>query len=81
MNDPRIVREKIREVLRFAPARRFTERMIFDALNMGLLPEPLTTPQLKEGLAWNHERDLIDAKEDARLEEVTWQITKKGLKA
>ena len=79
MNDPRQVRAKVLDVLRMAPQRWFTEQMVLDALNMGLLPEPVLVPTLKEAIARQHERDLLESKHDARLEEIVWRITAKGL--
>jgi len=72
-----LLREKIREVLAMAPARKFTEQMILDAVNK-LVPEPASLNELRNELSWNHESDYIDYRHnrDTNLDE--WFLTERG---
>ena len=79
MNDPRLVKRAIRELLSAAPTRWFTEQMLRNALNMGLLPQELKVPELQEAIAQLHERNLLESRHDPELEEVVWRVTGKGI--
>ena len=77
MNDPIELHEKVREVLAMAPTRRFTEQMIFDAVER-LVPETLTVGELKKAMLWNQTRGFIDFVVNPRLEREEWSLTDKG---
>ena len=80
MNDPRILRKKMRDVLRAKFANTgMTEGMIRDGLRY-LVPELPTVPDMKEALAWNHERGFIDyiPATTTESEEIEWLLTEKG---
>lgn len=79
MNDPRIVRQKVRWVLSTYTERPLSEGVILSQLN-GLqeLPETVTVPELKTALEWNHARELVDYRRNEDTELIEWSLTKAG---
>lgn len=83
MNDPRLLRKHLRAVLRAKASNDgMTEGMIRDGLGY-LVAERPTVPELKEALAWNHERGNIDFHPASKTEseETEWYLTEKGKSA
>lgn len=77
MNDPVLLRKKVRAVLALAPARRFSEPMILDAMG-GMMPEPVTHEEFKVALEWNHARNLVEYRHNEDLERNEWFLTDAG---
>ena len=77
MNDPIVGRKKLREVLAMAPRRRFSEGMLIDALNR-LMPEAVTTGELKSWIQWNASRDYIESRHNDDEERDEWFLTDEG---
>jgi hypothetical protein len=77
MNDPVILRKKVREILAMAPRRRFSEQMILDSLSQ-LVPEPVSVPVLLSTLEWNHARNLIEFRFNEDSERNEWFLTDQG---
>lgn len=72
-----LLREKVREVLALAPSRRFSERMILDAVNR-LIPIEATLDEVKQAMEWNHDRGLIDYAFNHDEERDEWTLTRRG---
>jgi hypothetical protein len=77
MNDPVILRKKLREVLAMAPRRRFSEQMLLDALNR-LVPEELTVQELKQAIEWNHAHNWIEYRHNEDEGRDEWFLTDAG---
>ncbi len=60
-----------------APTRRFSEGMIQDAINM-LVPEPVSVPELKKAIEWNHSRNLIETRFNEDTDRHEWFLTDDG---
>ena len=67
----------MREVLALAPTRRFSERMILDALG-GMMPEPVTYEELRKSIEWNHSRNFIEYRFNGDMERNEWFLTDAG---
>ena len=77
MNDPVLLRKKVRVVLALAPTRRFSEPMILDAMS-GMMPEPVSFEEMKKAIEWNHSRNLIEYRHNEDLERNEWFLTDAG---
>ncbi|HMJ06370.1 MAG TPA: hypothetical protein VK474_08975 [Chthoniobacterales bacterium] len=77
MNDPVLVRRKLREVLAMALRRRFSEEMLLDALNR-LLPDKTSVAELRTALEWNHARGWIEYRHNEEEERDEWFLTDAG---
>lgn len=87
MNDPIIMRAKLREALGLAgrkpngERRALTEDMLKTSVERlaGLQPGELRVPEFLELVEWNHSRNLIEFRYDEDQETNLWKLTPKGL--
>lgn len=73
-----LLRAKIREVLAFAPTRKFTEAMLLDAVNR-IIPVPVALADVRRATEWNQSSGFVDYafnRDEARDE---WFLTDRGL--
>jgi hypothetical protein len=78
MNDPIILRAKVREVLALNPRRTLSEAMLKTSIER-LLGGAMTVPEFQAALEWNHSRAMVEFKWDEDAEANFWRITKKGI--
>lgn len=75
--DPRL-RFKIREALCLLPdGRRAPIEMLLGMVN-DLIPVPVTLADLRDPLAWNHDRGFVNFHHNLDLERDEWFITAQG---
>ena len=72
-----LLRAKVREVLSFAPTRKFSEGMILDAI-MRLVPVDLTLNHVRMAIEWNLGSGYLDYTYNRDEERDEWFLTPRG---
>jgi hypothetical protein len=82
MNDPVILRGKIRKALALAPRNArgrspLSEEMLKATVER-LTGSALSVPEFRDALEWNHARNLVEFEWDADAEANYWELTRQG---
>lgn len=78
MNDKKMIRRKVREVLAMAPDYGKTETFIHQAVN-SLFGGGVTLQDVRDAMDYNISEKLIRSEEDKESETVLWFITSAGI--
>jgi len=75
--DMPLLRAKVREVLAFAPDRKFTEAMILDAVNR-MIPIPADLETVRLAVEWNLGSGFVDYTFNRDEDRDEWFLTPRG---
>ena len=79
MTDPILNRNKVREMLAWAPTRRFSDELLLANIDRLGLEKP-TVMELHQALEWNKGKGFIEAFYNGKQDFYEWQITPAGLR-
>jgi hypothetical protein len=84
MNDPIILRAKLRAALLLAPRREdgrreLSETMLHTSVER-LVGGPVSVPEFRAALEWNHARNFTEYAWNEDAEANFWELTNKGRK-